>query len=58
MFRDHGMDAVMLPEMIDSAFMGFLEQKDDRLRFTSIDADLTDELRDKDGAAPEAGDVR
>ncbi len=54
MFRDHGMDAVMLPEMIDSAFMGFLEQKDDRLRFTSIDADLTDELRDKDGAAPEA----
>ncbi len=52
MFRDQKMDAVILPEMIDSAFMGFLEQKKEGLRFIRIDADLTDELRDKD-AAPE-----
>ena len=52
MFRDQKMDAVILPEMIDSAFMGFLEQKEEGLRFIRIDADLTDELRDKD-AAPE-----
>ena len=52
MFRDQKMDAVILPEMIDSAFMGFLEQKEEGLKFIRIDADLTDELRDKD-AAPE-----
>ena len=52
MFRDQKTDAVILPEMIDSAFMGFLEQKEEGLRFIRIDADLTDELRDKD-AAPE-----
>ncbi len=50
MFRDQGMDAVLLPEMIDTAFIGFLEQKEEGIKFTRIDADLTDEFRDKDGA--------
>ena len=49
MFRDQGMDAVLLPEMIDTAFIGFLEQKEEGLKFTRIDADLTDEFRDKEG---------
>ena len=45
MFRDQHLDAVLLPEMIDTAFIGFLEQKDESLSFTRIDADLTEDMK-------------
>ena len=55
MFRDQKLDAVLLPEVIDTAFIGFMEQKNEGLKFTSIDADLTEEFKDKDEAP--SGDV-
>ena len=51
MFRDQKLDAVLLPDMIDTAFIGFMEQKDEGLKFTRIDADLTEEFK-AEGEAP------
>ncbi len=52
MFRDQGMDAVLLTHNIDSAFISRLEQKNEKIRFQRIDADLTDSFKEEtDGEA-------
>ena len=51
MFREQGMNAVVLPDTIDQPFISSLETRDeDGVRFQRIDADLTDSMtEDIDG---------
>ena len=51
MFREQGMNAVVLPDTIDQPFISSLETRDeDGVRFQRIDADLTDSMtEDMDG---------
>ncbi len=45
MFREQGMNAVVLPDTIDQPFISSLETRDeDGVRFQRIDADLTDSM--------------
>lgn len=53
-FKDHGMEAVILNTMIDSHFIQFLESKESDVKFSRIDADLSDSLKDKDAATADA----
>lgn len=41
MFKDEGMDAVILKHNIDQPFITHLEQKNENLKFLSIDSDLS-----------------
>ena len=47
MFREEGIDAVILNHNIDSAFISGLEQKNENLKFVRIDADLTDTFKEE-----------
>ena len=49
MFREAGMDAVILKHNIDSPFITHLESRNEDIRFQRIDADVTDTLREEDG---------
>lgn len=46
MFREAGMDAVILRHNIDTAFISHMEQLNDKLKFQRIDADVTDTFRE------------
>ncbi len=47
MFKEAGMDAVLLTHNIDSPFITQLEQADDKLHFARIDADVNDSFTEK-----------
>ncbi len=47
MFKEEGLDAVILPHNIDSPFIGHLEQKNEGLKFLRIDADLNDTFKEE-----------
>lgn len=47
MFKEEGMDAVILPHNIDSPFIGHLEQKNENLKFLRIDADLNQTFKEE-----------
>ena len=47
MFKKQGMDAVILSHNIDSPFITQLEQRNDRVRFQRIDADITDHFKEE-----------
>ena len=47
MFKEEGMDAVILKHNIDSAFITHLEQRNEELNFQRIDADLTDNFKEE-----------
>lgn len=47
LFREEGLDAVILPHSIDSPFIGHLEQKNEGLKFLRIDADLNDTFKEE-----------
>lgn len=47
MFKDAGMDAVVLEHNIDQPFVQQLEGKNEHVRFLRIDADLTDSLKEE-----------
>ena len=47
MFRSEHMDAVILGQNIDTAFITHLEQQNEDLSFKRIDADLTDTLKEE-----------
>ncbi len=49
MFKEAGMDAVILKHNIDTAFVSHLEQKNQKVKFQRIDADLTDTLKEEAG---------
>ena len=46
MFKDAGMDAVILKHNIDQPFINQLEQKNKDLKFLSIDSDLSDTFKE------------
>lgn len=52
LFRDQGMEAVILNALIDNHFIQFLEMKESVVKFLRIDSDLSDNLKDS-----EAGDA-
>ena len=51
MFKEHGMEAVIMNSMIDNHFIQFLEMKDSNMKFSRIDADLSESLKDTDAGA-------
>lgn len=48
LFREQGMDAVVLTHSIDSAFISQLEQGDLPVKFQRIDADLTENMTEEE----------
>lgn len=48
LFKEHEMEALLLPSMIDSHFIQFLETKESGVNFSRIDADLSDTLKNTD----------
>ncbi len=49
MFREAGLDAVILKHNIDSPFITHLESRNEDIRFQRIDADVTETLKEEDG---------
>ncbi len=47
MFKEQGMDAVLLKHNIDSAFISHVERKHDDVKFMRIDADVTESMKEK-----------
>ena len=47
MFKEAGLDAVILTHNIDSAFINHLEQKNEGVKFLSIDSDLTETFKEE-----------
>lgn len=47
MFKDAGMDAVILKHSIDQPFVSHLEQKNENVKFLSIDSDLSSIFKDE-----------
>lgn len=45
LFKDEGMNAVVLDQNIDTSFISQLEMRNENYRFMRIDADLTDSLK-------------
>jgi molecular chaperone HtpG len=48
MFKEQGMNAVILDHNIDTSFITQLEQRNEHYEFKRIDADLTDALKSED----------
>ncbi|HEY8348656.1 MAG TPA: molecular chaperone HtpG [Clostridia bacterium] len=48
LFKDQGMEAVILNALIDNHFMQFLEMKESGVKFLRIDSDLSDNLKDSE----------
>ena len=48
LFKDQGMEAVILNALIDNHFMQFLEMKENGVKFLRIDSDLSDNLKDSE----------
>ncbi|MGI6086305.1 MAG: molecular chaperone HtpG, partial [Acetivibrionales bacterium] len=46
MFKDNGMDAVILNTMIDSHFISFMESENRDVKFLRVDADIIDNMKD------------
>lgn len=49
MFKEQGLDAVILKHNIDSPFISHVEQIKENVRFLRIDADVTDAVKEEDG---------
>ncbi|MDR1439247.1 MAG: molecular chaperone HtpG [Clostridiales bacterium] len=49
MFKENGMDAVILKSMLDSHFIQFLESKEPSLKLRRIDSDISDSMKDEGG---------
>ena len=47
MFKEQGMDAVILDHNIDTSFITQLERRNEKFRFQRIDADLTESLKEE-----------
>lgn len=47
MFKEQGMDAVLLKHNIDSAFISHVERKHDDVKFMRIDADVTESMKEE-----------
>ena len=47
MFKEQGMDAVILDHNIDTSFITQLERRNEKIKFVRIDADVTDALKEE-----------
>ena len=47
MFREQGMNAVLLKHNIDNPFISHLEAKNEQVKFQRIDADVTDSMKEE-----------
>lgn len=47
MFKEEGLDAVILSHNIDNPFIGYLEQKNEGVKFLRIDADVNDVFKEE-----------
>ena len=47
MFKEQGIDAVILNHNIDTPFITHQEQKDDKVKFTRIDSDITNTFKEE-----------
>ena len=56
LFKEYGLNAVILDCTIDNNFITFLEYKEHGVRFKRIDSDLSDVLKDKDEEKDEKAD--
>lgn len=54
LFKDNGMEAVILSTMIDNHFISFLESKQTEVKFLRIDSDLSESLKEKEENVDEA----
>lgn len=50
LFKDHGMEALILSSMIDNHFISFLEMHESGVKFSRVDADLSEAMKE-DGEA-------
>ncbi len=48
MFKQNGMEAVILSTMLDNHYVQFLETKEHDIKFTRIDSDLSETMKDSD----------
>jgi len=48
LFREQGLNAVILPAMIDNHFISFVEMKEEGVKFRRIDSDISDSLKGED----------
>lgn len=46
MFKEQGMDAVILDHNIDTSFITQLERRNEKIKFVRIDADVTDSMKE------------
>lgn len=53
MFKSNGIDAVILDTTIDQHFISFLEMKESGIKFTRIDSDLSETLKEKSSLSEE-----
>ncbi|WP_113671875.1 molecular chaperone HtpG [Vallitalea guaymasensis] len=55
MFKDNGMEAVIMNTTIDQPYISHIEMKENEnnIKFARIDADLTDSLKDEDSTSEE-----
>lgn len=58
MFKEQGMNAVILDHSIDTSFITQLEQRNEHYQFMRIDADVTDSLKDEEAVALSEDDVK
>ena len=49
MFKEQGLDAVILKHNIDSPFISHVEQLKENVRFLRIDADVSEAVKEEDG---------
>lgn len=50
MFKENGLQAIILDSRIDSHFISFLEMKESGIKFNRIDSDISDTLKDKNSS--------
>lgn len=51
MFKEHDMEAVVMNTMIDNHFIQFMESKENKVKFTRIDSDLSESMKDTESGA-------
>ena len=47
LFKEEGIDAVIMPAAIDNPFISHLEAKNEKVKFQRIDADVTDSMKEE-----------
>jgi len=58
LFKENGLEAVLLTTIVDTHFIQFLEMKEDKVKFKRIDSDLSESLKDSGDGANEAEDKK